>query len=190
MNSNACACNMDLIDVSGLCDIDDVTQVISQYPYWFQMYIPETLSIPIQKPDIEQINSVNVSVNILRTKVVKTPVSSLDANCDFIPNLEGKISTGRKIIVEGELCQKISYTADERSQSVHSAHFYVPFSSYIVIPQKITFNKGTKSMKLDSLDVDYQVNACIEDLSVSLLDARTISKYTTLLLYAIPRNTL
>ncbi|WP_339089509.1 DUF3794 domain-containing protein [Clostridioides difficile] len=190
MNSNICTCNMDLIDVSGLCNTDDVTSVISQYPYWFQMYIPETLNVPPQKPDIEQINSVNVSVNILRTKVVKTPISPLDANGDFIPNLEGKISTGRKLIIEGELCQKISYTANEETQSVHSAHFYVPFSSYIVVPQEVTFDNVTSPITLDSLDVDYQVNACIEDLSISTLDERTILKHTTLLLYAVPMQPL
>ncbi|HHN8249672.1 DUF3794 domain-containing protein [Clostridioides difficile] len=190
MNSNICTCNMDLVDVSGLCNTNDVTNVISQYPYWFQMYIPETLNVPTQKPDIEQINSVNVSVDILRTKVVRTPISPVDANNDFIANLEGKVSTGRKLIVEGVLCQKISYTADKETQSVHSAHFYVPFSGYIVIPQEITFNNVTPKITLDSLDIDYQVNACIEDLSISKLDARTILKHITLLLYAVPTQPL
>lgn len=40
------------------------------------MYIPETLCVPPQKLDIEEINSVNINVNILRQKVVKTPIAN------------------------------------------------------------------------------------------------------------------
>lgn len=187
MKSNIANCNCELIDISGLCDPKDVTNVISQYPFWIQMNIPETLTIPEQKPDVEQINSVNVSVNIIRAEVVKVPVSPVDANGEFIPNLEGKVSTGRKLIIEGQLCQKVVYTANELDQPVHSAHFYVPFSSYIIVPNEIEFNNGTT---IDSLDVDFQVNACIEDVAINMLDLRTILKQVTLLLYAVPNQSV
>lgn len=169
------------IDVTGLCNASDVTEILNQYPYWMQMYLPETLSIPAQKPDAESLNAVNVSVNILRSEVIRTP-SSLP-----LENLEGKILTGRKLIVEGQLCQLVEYTASDVEQSVHSAHFYVPFSAYIVVPETITFTLADDTtITLDSLDVDFQVNACIEDLSVQLLDERTILKRVTLLVYAVP----
>lgn len=190
MNNNLCNCDMGLVDITGICDPDDVTAVISQYPYWFQMYLPEIVKIPPQKPDAEQINSLNASVSILRTKVIKTPISPVDANGKFIPSLEGKISTGRKIIVEGQLCQKVTYTATDDVQSVHSAHFYVPFSSYIVVPKTISFTNGTTTVTVDSLDIEFQVNACIENLSIQMLDPRTILKQVTLLLYAVPSQSI
>lgn len=180
--------NCELINISGLCNPTDVTNVISQYPYWIQMNIPETLVIPTQKPDMEQINSVNISVDIIRKEVVKVPVSSMDRRGNYIPNLEGKISTGRKLIIEGQLCQKVVYTANEATQPVHSAHFYVPFSSYIVVPSEIVFNNGRTTV--DSLNVDFQVNACIEDVAIRMLDLRTILKQVTLLLYAVPNQSL
>lgn len=180
--------NCELINISGLCNPTDVTNVISQYPYWIQMNIPETLVIPEQKPDMEQINSVNISVDIIRKEVVKVPVSPIDANGNYVSNLEGKISTGRKLIIEGQLCQKVVYTANEETQSVHSAHFYVPFSSYIVVPSEIIFNNGQTT--IDSLNVDFQVNACIEDVAIRMLDLRTILKQVTLLLYAVPNQSL
>lgn len=190
MKSNITNCNCELIDISGLCNPSDVTGVISQYPYWIQMNIPETLTIPEQKPDVEQINSVNISVNIIRNEVVKVPVSPVDANGEFIPNLEGKVSTGRKLIIEGQLCQKVVYTANEPDQSVHSAHFYVPFSAYIVVPSEIEFTNGTTTTTIDSLDVDFQVNACIEDVAIKMLDFRNILKQVTLLLYAVPNQSV
>lgn len=185
MNSNLLYEN-DLVNISGTCNPTDVRVVISQYPYWYQMNIPEQLTIPPLKPDMEQINSVDISVNIMRSEVIKVPASPLDASGNYISNLEGKISTGRKLIIEGQLCQKISYTADEDEQSTHSAHFYVPFSAYIVVPEEISFNNG--QVIKDSLNVNFQVNTCIEDVTVKMLNPRTILKEVTLLLYAVPNQ--
>ena len=189
MNFCSIDCSSNLIDITGLCNPSDVVEVISLNPYWMQMNISEKLEIPQQKPDVEQVNSLNISVNIIRKEVVRTPVSPTDTNGNYIPNLEGKISTGRKLIIEGELCQKIVYTAEDEVQSVHSAHFYVPFSSYIVVPLNINFGNDTTPIIVDSLNIDYQVNSCVEDVVVKMLDPRTILKEVTLLLYAVPNQT-
>ena len=87
-----------------------------------------------------------------------------------------------------QICQKVVYTANVLDQSVHSAHFYVPFSSYIVVPNEITFTNGTTTTTVDSLNVEFQANACVEDVAVKLLDERTILKQVTLLLYAVPKQ--
>lgn len=172
MNCNNCTTG--IIDITGLCCPKDTSVVLEKYPYWTQMYIPETLCIPPQKPDVEEINSVNINVNIIRKKVVNTPIA--------YENLEGKTLTGRKLIVEGLLCQKVVYTACDTVQSVHSAHFYVPFSAYIVVPKEIEINGEI----LDSCEVNYQVNPCVEDLSIKLIDERCFIKNVTLLLSAVP----
>lgn len=179
-NTNSSSCNQPLVDYTGLCTDSDVTAVIKDNPYWMQMYIPETLEIPPQKPDIEDINSINVTVDIMRSEVIKTPISLNES-------YEGKKVTGRKLIIEGTLCQQVSYTANVEDQSIHSAHFYVPFSSYIVVPLEYTFPGTTKPV--DSLNINYDVNACIEDLSACILDNRRILKQVTLLLYAVPNQT-
>lgn len=48
------------------------------------------------------------------------------------PNEEGTCLTGRKLIVEGTLNQKVVYTADVDVQSVHSACYEIPFSAFII----------------------------------------------------------
>ena len=48
---------------------------------------------------------------------------------------EGQILTGWKLIIEGVLDHKIEYVADLPEQSVHSAHFRVPFSTFIILPE-------------------------------------------------------
>lgn len=180
--SQACGCPRGLIDITGICVPSNTTAVIRNYPYWKQMYISEILAIPAAKPGAEQINSVVVSVNILNKKVIRTPRSFDDAGTEpvALPNLEGRVLTGRKLIVEGQLCQQIEYEAEDGD--VHSVEFFVPFSSYIVVPLEITIGGAT----VDSLSVEFDVNACIEDITVCLLDERTISKQVTLLLNAVP----
>lgn len=187
MKSNANTCN--LIDITGLCTPENSTAVIKDFPYWKQMYVSETLEVPPQKPDMEQINSVDISVAVFRQKVIKTPRSYDDSTTPprETPSLEGKLLSGRKLIIEGQLCQKIVYTADEDEQSVHSVHFYVPFSSYIVVPKEFTFNNADGSTTtVDSLNINYEVNSCIEDVAICMLDERTLLKQVTLLLYAVP----
>lgn len=181
-------CPSGLVSVSGLCNPDNTTEVIRKYPYWKQMYLSEFLEVPAQKPDIEQINSVTTSVDILRKEVIVTPRSyeNTAQGPVVVPNLEGKRLSGRKLIIEGQLCQTIEYTAALADQPVHSAEFFVPFSSYIVVPEKIAINDGLQITEADSLNVQFDVNACLEDVAVCTLDARRILKQITLLLSAVP----
>lgn len=176
-NCNASHCANLVADITGLCDPSDVTTVIKSTPYWKQMYLPEQVSVPEQKPGIESINAVDVSVEIIRKDVIITPQSTS-------PNLEGKSLSGRKLIIEGIIHQAINYTALEATQSVHTFHAHVPFSSYIVVPKEIDFSPNL----VDSLYVNFEVNACIEDVSISLSDPRTVLKQVTLLLYAVPNR--
>lgn len=162
--------NGDLIDVKSFCNVTD--EVLEVYPYWTQIFIPETLIIPDLKPDIEQINSVKVEVEIIRKKVIITPTS------DPIENQEGKILTGRKLIIEGQLCQTVTYTAQVPKQSVHTAHFIVPFSAFIVVP--VLFGS------VDALNVNFRINACVEDVFIKQVCSRQIFKNVTLLLHAQP----
>ena len=154
-----CTSSTGLIDMSGICDPASVTAVIKDYPYWKQMYITESLTIPEEKPSAEQINSIVTSVSLLSSKIIITPRSYNDTGTTPVaePNLEGRLLTGRKLIVEGKLCQQIEYTADDETQPVHSVTYYVPFSSYIVVPLQVTIN-GTV---VDSLNVDYSIDSCV-----------------------------
>lgn len=124
----------------------------------------------------------------------------------LMPNEEGTILTGRKLIVEGDLNQKIVYTANVDEQSVHSAHFTVPFSAF-VIPYAnfeglnyaanvlVITNIGTCTTAtvngfpftpgdefVPDLNEEFTVNAFVEDIFVYPLDPRTIFKNITLFL--------
>lgn len=143
-----------LIEYSGIADLFPVD------PKCFkQLTVQENLIIPSVKPDVEQIVRVIAEVLITHTRVIKTPIST---------SKEGQILTGWKLIVEGELAQKVEYVADEPTQSVHAAHFKVPFSTYVVLPQN--FN--------DCCTIN--VVPYIEDIYVQQIDKRTLFKNVVL----------
>ena len=175
-----CSCsNNNLVDVIGQCDPSKIIFTSSAVDVNFtEISIPEICNIPCEKPDVESVEKVFVSVKILSKRVVKTP----ERTGSVVTNAENTILTGRKLIVEGILCQKIVYTADVLTQTVHSAHFNVPFSAFIIVPETIDIS-GTAT---DTLDIPFCIDICVEDVFVKAFNARQIFKNVTLFLRAKP----
>ncbi|MCY6958954.1 MULTISPECIES: DUF3794 domain-containing protein [Clostridium] len=126
-----------------------------------QFNIEETACLPITKPDIEQILKVIADVEIKSTRAIRTPVGT---------SLEGQVLTGWKLVIEGKVNQKVQYVADLPEQPSHAAHFSVPFSTFVVLPED--FVMGTP----------VTVTPFLEDIYVEQLDKRCIFKNITLLL--------
>lgn len=145
------------IEIEGIntnCIPEDITT-------FKQFNIEETVCVPCAKPDMEQILKVIADVEITSTRAIKTPVAT---------SLEGQVLTGWKLIVEGRVNQKVQYVADLLDQPTHAAHFSVPFSTFIVLPED--FVTGTP----------ITVTPFIEDVYAEQLDKRCIFKNITLLL--------
>ena len=169
-----CDCeDQEQIIIKGVCSRTKIESLlVAGENLWTQLFVPEVLCVPERKPDIEQLISITSMVEIISQRVVKTPVYKvLDVDTP-IQNQEGIFTTGRKLVIEGVLHQKVVYTAAVESQSVHTAEFDVPFSAFIIL------EAGTK------LTTKYAVDACIEDVFVCDLNNRQIFKNVTLFLKA------
>lgn len=143
---------------------------------WTELVVPEVLSIPNFKPDIEQLISISASVEIICQRIIATPAK---ASCPMttppIFNQEGTAITGRKLVLEGVIQQKIVYSA-EQTQTVHAVHFDTPFSTFIILnPQ----DSCTKKLKVDT---------CIEDIFITDITRRKIFKNVTLVIRAVPSH--
>lgn len=146
----------DLIEYAGIAEnLPDVPTAFKQFS------VQETVCLPPAKPDIEQIVKVIAEVVTISTRVITTPIAT---------SMEGQILTGFKLIVEGEMRQKIEYVADEPTQSVHAAHSNVPFSTFIVLPAD--FAIGTPLV----------ATGYIEDVFAVARDKRTIFKNIVILI--------
>lgn len=128
-------------------------------------------------------------------------------------NEEGTCLTGRKLVLEGALEQKVVYTALVSSQTVHSVCKSMPFSAYIIPYASfigLTFTEniivvtdpttcttavvdGFPYNPAVPVEVDlceeFDVNVCVEDVFAYDIDARNIFKNVTLFLWAKPART-
>lgn len=84
--------------------------------------------------DVVTINATTGEIATIVAKNENVYIYSGNPNIPLItkPNEEGTCLTGRKLIVEGTLKQKVVYTADVDVQSVHSASYEIPFSAFII----------------------------------------------------------
>jgi len=157
----------DFITFSGLCN--DTADFLLNNNNWTELTINGSVLVPEVKPSIEQVEGINTKIEIIRSKVIETPTSY-----SLIPNFEGRIVTGTKLIVEGLICVSVSYVSKKIDQSIHSFHGKIPFSAYIVLPY------------LTALTAPFHVSVCIEDITVKQVCDRKINLTTTFVLNAIP----
>lgn len=150
--------------VRGLVEISGIAEVFPNCPKAFtEMSIMENLTIPVHKPDIEQILQVIAEIKVLSKRVIETPVGKSSS---------GIVSTGVKLVIELCLKEKIVYVADEPSQPVHAAEFEKVFSSFIILP-KLTVPITPSLPNLITAE------AFIEDIFIKLIDKRSIFKNVT-----------
>jgi len=153
--------------IKGLIEYSGVANNFPEHPLHFKQFtVQEELMLPAAKPDIEQIIRVLAEVEIKHTRVIETPVAT---------SFEGQKLTGKKLLIEGEIFQKIEYVADEPTQAVHAAHFQVPFSAYIVLPDWY------------SDDAKLTVVPYIEDIYIQQIGKRKMFKNVVLFLDAVIR---
>lgn len=157
-------------EIVGTCTDDVLSKMLTDgNTTWTELVVPEVLCLPSYKPDIEQLISVSAKLTIISQRVVATPVGLADAN---FANNEGTRLTGRKLVIEGLLRQKVMYVADIPEQSVHTAHFDIPFSAFIIL-------KGT-----EPLSSRFWLDTCIEDIYITGLNKRQIFKNVTIFIKA------
>lgn len=173
-----CQCfGQSAVEIIGLCDPTQVTIFVDRQDddecakagTWTQISVLEVFKLPVTKPDIATLDKVFVEVQIISTRIVNTPIGP----CPTKENLEGTRLTGKKMVIEGLLKQKIVYTAARPDQPVFAAHFDAQFSAFIVLPP----NADLK---------DFCVEACIEDVFAIPFNPREVFKNVTLFLQAKP----
>lgn len=147
---------------------------------WVQFFVPKILDIPPQKPDMEGIVSVSSAVEILSQRVVNTPTVTGYTRPDGIfvpgqdiPNAECTHLTGKKLIIEGVIHQKVIYTALVADQALHSASFEIPFSTFIIVSGD------------EPLSQDFVVYPYLEDVFACQLSERSVFSNNTLFIKTI-----
>lgn len=135
--------------------------------YFTQLSIPETLTLPSQKPDMEQLLSVTVDAVIESVKLIDTPIALSN---------EGQYLSGCKLVIELKLREKVKYVADEPTQTVHAAHYEnVLKSIFVILPCEVN-GESVRNLLARKKIV---VTPYIEDIYAEMVDKRTIFKNIT-----------
>ncbi|MPQ44197.1 SPOCS domain-containing protein [Clostridium tarantellae] len=164
-----CTCsNKNNYEVIGLCDVNTFTKKLGPFHNrpWTEITIPAISTLDCNNIGIEAIQKVYVNVFITSTKIIDTPESPR-------VNSEGLTLTGKKLLIDGYVCENIVYTALTESQNINTISFNLPFCTFIVI-------EGNTDIFNDTYCVKY----CIEDVFISLIDCKTLFQNITLFLYA------
>lgn len=148
-----------------------LAQQLPENPKYFtQISIPEILTIPEQKPDMEQLVSVSTKAEIAAYHLIDTPC---------IKSYEGQLLSGKKLIIELNLKEIITYVADKPNQSTHAAHFEKTFKSvFVVVPKEVAGVPIENLLKQKKL----VVTPYIEDIFALQRDERTVFKNITVLI--------
>lgn len=145
----------------GVCTKNKVA--VTDIKYFKEEEMSEVLKIPCQKPDMENILSVLVSTEVENIRLVDTEIGKSN---------EGQVLTGKKLVVELRIKEKVTYVADEITQSVHAAHYEHLKSFFVIVPNEIKGNDVCDLVRSNRVTV----TPFVEAVQVRMLDARTICK--------------
>jgi len=136
-----------------------------------QFLCEESITVPEQKLDIEDIVSVIVDPEIISLRIIDTPVGC---------SVEGQKLTGKKLSVEIKMKQKVMYVSQRNVQSVHVVENECYKSVFIVLPEFICGTSVEYLLNRKYIKVDIEV----ESASAIKMDCRHIYKTVALLIKA------
>lgn len=177
-----CTIQVEDINTVGSYPQNKIEKVLSCFQdgdKWTEFFIPEIVDIPVQKPDIEGLVEVHSCIDIISQRVVKTPIVTGYTTAKGVPILGEDIGngectnlTGKKLVIEGLLKQRVIYTALEAEQSLHSANYTIPFSAFIIVEGDTLLSQK------------FKITPYIEDIFAYSLSERSVFKNTTIFIKA------
>lgn len=137
--------------------------------YFKEEMMEGILKIPPQKPDIESVSDLLVTLEILNTKLIETKIGRSN---------EGQNLTGIKLIAEIKIKEKITYISCSQSESVHAAHFESYRSMFIILPQVINEKNICDLIRSQK----FSITPYVENKQFRKLDCRNIYRCLMILL--------
>lgn len=144
-------------------------EYLQKTDYFKEEMVCEILSIPQQKPTMERLLDVMVWPEVVDIQLVKTPIGR---------SFEGQYLSGAKLIVEINLKEKLTYVANEPTQSAHSAHYETLKSMFVILPEYVNDKDIFSLLRANRITV----TPYVEDVCARMLDGRTVHKCVMLFL--------
>lgn len=142
-----------------ISDEDEIPEYIENFNY---INIHKQLDVIGNGQGIEQISKVYTTAKILNNKLIKTPKGE---------SLEGIKLTGNRLVVYGEVLQRIQYVAQNESQTMHIYNFSFAFMNFVDLPECYEPSKF------------YVADVYVEDVNVCKVSSHRIYSNLNLLIH-------
>ena len=131
--------------------------------YFKEEILCDTLAIPVQKPDMERILDLVAWAEVEDFKLIETEVGL---------SHEGQRLTGKKLVTEIRIKEKLTYVADEPTQSGHAAHYEKLKSIFVILPEMIDGKDVCALVRANRI----QITPYIEDVCYRQLNERELHR--------------
>lgn len=139
------------------------TIIPKESQFFKEELVSEVLTIDCNKPEMERILDILVHPEVVNYKLIDTPIGESN---------EGQTLAGYKLIIEIKLNEKLTYVADEPTQSVHACYYEFMKSIFVVLPTEINGKNTCDLVRADRLEI----TPYIEAVKYRMLDCRQIHK--------------
>lgn len=129
-----------------------------------QFMVSSKLPIPCSQYGVCEIINKFIDVEITSTEIIDT-IKGMSC--------EGETLTGKKVVVNGTLMERIEYVELCADKSIKIAEYNIHFNTFIVLPENYN--------ELDCIKVD----STIEDIDMRLIDPMTLYQSVALLLEVV-----
>lgn len=137
--------------------------------YFKEEPVSKIFCLPEDKPCIENICDVIIHPKVISKKLIRTEAGYSN---------EGQKLTGYKLVVELEIDVKITYVADEPTQSIYAIHYETLKSMFVILPE-VAYNKSVHDLYNASR---FTITPYIEHSYTKILDVRDINVCMLILL--------
>ena len=131
--------------------------------YFKEELLDDILEVPKQKPDMERILDIMAWAEVEDYKLIETEVGY---------SHEGQRLTGKKLITEIRIKEKLTYVANVPEQSGHAAHYERLKSIFVILPEMIGDRYTCDLIRANRI----QITPYVEDLCYRQLNEREIHR--------------
>ncbi|MGL5767547.1 MAG: hypothetical protein ACRCX8_18095 [Sarcina sp.] len=131
--------------------------------YFKEEILDDILIIPNQKPDLDRILDITAWAEVEDYKLIETETGL---------SYEGQRLTGKKLVVEVKIKEKLIYVAEVVEQSAHAAHYEKFKSIFVILPEKIGDKYICDLVRANRI----QITPYVEDLCYRKLNEREIHR--------------
>ena len=147
------------------CKVNSCIQSIlpATAEFFKEELLDDVIVVPSQKPDMERILDMVAWAEVEDYKLIETEVGY---------SHEGQRITGKKLVTEIRIKEKLTYVADVPEQSGHAAHYEKLKSIFVILPEMVGDRYTCDLIRANRI----QITPYVEDICYRQLNEREIHR--------------